>query len=321
MGKPDIPGVSTAEMQRIMDEIPREIIVPAFNELSDEAAAALEERYTKQETDEKINQKIVDIGTGDMAKAVYDPSDSGIDITVQNYFCNKQGTVYALVGSGAVGRCKIPAAWSDGDSFTVNGEEVPAYCGADAVDGDCIVEGRWVLFTFDGERLDFNGGGGLSSSKLAQATATPDDVPTGLTFYTAGSKEMQTGKLPVRGDWSATITPGGQVTVPPGRHSGNGKVTASHDHIGTAYFKFPSVSTGLNNYTMRVDTGHKILGMATGRVIDHRSYIWSEETSSTVSYNNFLVDVSYSGGVITARVTLANVSTTLAGGFTLAYMY
>ena len=35
VGRPDTPGVDTAEMQRILDEIPREIIVPAFNELVD----------------------------------------------------------------------------------------------------------------------------------------------------------------------------------------------------------------------------------------------------------------------------------------------
>lgn len=39
VGKPDTPGVSTAEMQRIMDEIPREVIVPAFNKLVDELNA------------------------------------------------------------------------------------------------------------------------------------------------------------------------------------------------------------------------------------------------------------------------------------------
>lgn len=33
VGKPDTPGYSTAEMQRVMDEIPREVIVPAFNAL------------------------------------------------------------------------------------------------------------------------------------------------------------------------------------------------------------------------------------------------------------------------------------------------
>lgn len=36
IGKPDTPGVSTEEMQRILDEIPREVIVPKFNNLIDE---------------------------------------------------------------------------------------------------------------------------------------------------------------------------------------------------------------------------------------------------------------------------------------------
>ena len=35
VGRPDTPGVDTAEMQRILDEIPREVIVPAFNALVD----------------------------------------------------------------------------------------------------------------------------------------------------------------------------------------------------------------------------------------------------------------------------------------------
>ena len=36
VGRPDTPGVTTAEMQRILDEIPREVIIPAFNALVDE---------------------------------------------------------------------------------------------------------------------------------------------------------------------------------------------------------------------------------------------------------------------------------------------
>lgn len=40
VGKPDTPGVSTAEMQRILDEIPREVIVPAFNALGDQLEAS-----------------------------------------------------------------------------------------------------------------------------------------------------------------------------------------------------------------------------------------------------------------------------------------
>lgn len=71
------------------------------------------------------------------AFAEYDPAELGaVNVTVQLYTCKKEGKVYQLTGSGAVGRCKIPAAWASGDTWTVNGTTVPAYCGADAVDGD-----------------------------------------------------------------------------------------------------------------------------------------------------------------------------------------
>lgn len=185
-----------------------------------------------------------------------DPTGAGGgEVTVQPYTCEKKNGVYALVGSGVVGRCKIPASWAAGDSFTVNGVAVPAYCGADAVDGDTIVKGRWVLFFYDGTQLNFNGGGGLSTSKLALATATEGNVLAGNKFY-AGSKTIKEGTLtltgnvtadkmlegssgyandahsivkgnmPNRGSWGTTINPGGEATIPAGYHNGNGKVTA-----------------------------------------------------------------------------------------------
>lgn len=226
------------------------------------------------------------------AFAEYDPAELGaVNVTVQLYTCKKEGKVYQLTGSGAVGRCKIPAAWASGDTWKVNGTAVPAYCGADAVDGDTIVAGRWAIFTFDGQQLNFNGGGGLSSGKLARATAKASQVLDGVPFY-AGSKTLQKGtmrnngswpdadKLTLengklymykangyteggleavasllgdasasdimqgtaassskglhvagsivdRGNWSAQIVPGGKVTIPPGRHAGDGSVSAA----------------------------------------------------------------------------------------------
>lgn len=194
-------------------------------------------------------------GTAVMTKAQYDPAGGGVNICVQEYECTKSGKVYALEGSGAVGRFKVPAAWSAGDTWTVNGVTVPAYCGADAADGDCVVAGRWITFVYDGTRLDFNGGGGLSVGKLAQATATENDVLAGVPFY-AGDKTLKQGTLaltgnvtagamlegssgyasdphqkingniPVRGAWGVALTPGGSMVVPPGYHNGNGVVTA-----------------------------------------------------------------------------------------------
>ena len=126
VGRPDTPGVSTAEMQRIMDEIPREVIVPAFNALIDAltdktsaatlgitapegiagstvqevvnallayvnahkndqgnphaVTAAQVDAYTKKQTDDAINKKVTEIGSGDMAQAVYDPTGQRRDI-------------------------------------------------------------------------------------------------------------------------------------------------------------------------------------------------------------------------------------------------
>lgn len=135
------------------------------------------------------------------AFAEYDPAEPGaVNVTVQLYTCKKEGKVYQLTGSGTVGRCKIPAAWASGDTWTVNGTTVPAYCGADAVDGDTIVAGRWAIFTFDGQQLNFNGGGGLSSGKLAQATAKASQVLDGVPFY-AGSKTLQKGTMRNNGSW------------------------------------------------------------------------------------------------------------------------
>lgn len=185
-----------------------------------------------------------------------DPTGAGGDaVTVQPYTCEKKNGVYALVGSGTVGRCKIPASWAAGDSFTVNGAAVPAYCGADEVDGDTIVKGRWVLFFYDGTQLNFNGGGGLSASKLALATATEDNVLAGNKFYAGGktikegtlaltgdvtadkmlegssgyaddAHSIVAGSMPNRGSWGATLSPGGVATIPSGFHDGSGQVTA-----------------------------------------------------------------------------------------------
>ena len=177
---------------------------------------------------EKVKAELSQLhgGTAMMTKAQYDPAGGGVNICVQEYECTKSGSVYALVGEGAVGRFKVPAAWSAGDTWTVNGKAVPAYCGADAADGDSVVAGRWVLFTYDGSRLDFNGGGGLSASKLAQATAADTDVLTGKKYY-AGGKTIKEGKMPNRDSWGTTIAPGGAVTVPEGYHNGEGRVKAA----------------------------------------------------------------------------------------------
>lgn len=208
LGRPDTPGVDTTEMQRILDELPREVIVPAFNRLAEQleaadAAASLGARppeglpedtpataqgvleamqagaaehaartdnphavtaaqtgaYTKAETEEAIGRRVVEIGAGDMAQAVYDPARLGVDVTVQTYTHTRSGTVHNFAGSGANGRALMTADVQAGDTFAVNGEPVTAYMGTESAAGAMAGSqwnGRWVSFVFDGETLNLS---------------------------------------------------------------------------------------------------------------------------------------------------------------------
>lgn len=234
----------------------------------------------------------VENGTAAMLRSVYDPGDDGVNICVQEYECSKSGSVYALTGEGAVGRFKVPAAWSAGDTWTVNGKAVPAYCGADAADGDCVAAGRWITFVYDGTRLDFNGGGGLSASKLAQATAADTDVLTGKKYY-AGGKTIKEGKMPNRGSWGATLSPGGVATVPSGYHNGSGLVAA--------------VSLKTVTITMYTSCGDWTYTLPSGTLVGISNIAASgnspEIASLTISGNTVRVTWS-DNGVINRQITL-----------------
>lgn len=243
---------------------------------------------------EKVKAELSQLhgGTAMMTKAQYDPAGGGVNICVQEYECTKSGSVYALVGEGAVGRFKVPAAWSAGDTWTVNGVAVPAYCGADAADGDSVVAGRWVLFTFDGSRLDFNGGGGLSASKLAQATAADTDVLTGKKYY-AGGKTIRKGKMPNRGSWGATLSPGGVATIPSGFHDGSGQVTAVALKTVTI-----TMATSYGDWAYTLPSG-TLVGVSNIAATGNSPEI----ASLTISGNTVRVTWSYNG-VINRQITL-----------------
>lgn len=233
LGRPDTPGVDTTEMQRILDELPREVIVPAFNRLAEQleaadAAASLGTRppeglpegtpataqgvleamqagaaehaartdnphavtaaqtgaYTKEETEEAIGRRVVEIGAGDMAQAVYDPARLGVDVTVQTYTHTRSGTVHNFAGSGANGRALMTADVQAGDTFAVNGEPVAADMGTESATGAMAGSqwnGRWVSFVFDGETLNFKGGGGLPAADRAKLI--PGNIKAGVTFF------------------------------------------------------------------------------------------------------------------------------------------
>lgn len=109
------------------------------------------------------------------------------------YTHSKSGSTHNFTGAGSNGKALIKSAFAAGDKIAVNGKVVPAFFGADEVDD--LPVGRWVYFAFDGEQVNFKGGGGLGNAKLAGATATEENVVAGKTFF-AGDKAKKTGTLP-----------------------------------------------------------------------------------------------------------------------------
>ena len=160
--------------------------------------------YTKGQTDKAISDRISQIGSADMTQAMYDPTGRQRDIFayadslgVSTYTHTKMDNVHHFNGSGTSGRVKMTADVEAGDTVMLGGEEVPAYVGAetfaDALAGEPVT-GRWLTFTQDGTQINFNGGGGLSNTKLALATADTGDVISGKKFY-SGDKSLKTGSI------------------------------------------------------------------------------------------------------------------------------
>lgn len=158
--------------------------------------------YTKDQTEKAISDRISQIGSADMTQAVYDPTGRRRDIFayadslgVSTYTHTKMDNVHHFSGSGTSGRVKMTADVEAGDTVMLGGKEVPAYVGtetfADALAGEPVT-GRWLTFTQDGTQVNFNGGGGLSLTKLALATADTEDVIAGKMFY-SGDKTIKTG--------------------------------------------------------------------------------------------------------------------------------
>ena len=114
-----------------------------------------------------------------------------------------------------------------------DGTTLPAYIGTEdfgaALDGE-PVSGKWLTFTQDGTQVNFKGGGGLSSSKLAAADAEPGEVLEGVKYF-AGDKTLKTGTMPNQGA-KTIMYAGSDVAIPAGFHNGSGKVTVDGGNQG-----------------------------------------------------------------------------------------
>lgn len=188
------------ENKNIFDKLP-ELIAKKHNIL---VAHVNDNIYTKSQTDEAIAQRVVDIGASDMTKVVYDKDNNGCVDKADNGIFDYIQSENNLTGTGENGKFKATSAGVK-DRFVVNGKSYNV-----RQNGETSIElasNAWYTFILDdtNNTINFNGGGGLSNSKLTLATAVQSDVTLGKTFY-AGNKELKTGTKPLSEGVSGTFT-------------------------------------------------------------------------------------------------------------------
>lgn len=121
-GMPDVPGLSTSEMQAKLEEIVRDVVIPAFN---DNALNT----YDKIEVAAQISQKIIEIGAGDMTKSIYDPKGGARQVAFYDELLNLThpiGSIYtstvatepSTLFGGTWQRIKDSFLLAAGDTYT-----------------------------------------------------------------------------------------------------------------------------------------------------------------------------------------------------------
>lgn len=92
MGLPDVPALSTAEMQAKLEQTTREVVIPHFNAVLQQLETELQQRPLQTEVTQQIDQQVQAVGAGDMAKSVYDPQGKNSDV-----FAVASGTASGMV--------------------------------------------------------------------------------------------------------------------------------------------------------------------------------------------------------------------------------
>lgn len=115
VGQPDVPGLSTREMQESVEYMPRNLLLPKLNEV----VGAVNQCYTKAEADKAIAGKVTEIGAGDMAQAVYDPNGEGLNFTDLRTTMQQAAVLQTDVGNLKCAAVSLPVdGWNDTAPYT-----------------------------------------------------------------------------------------------------------------------------------------------------------------------------------------------------------
>lgn len=204
-------------------------------------------------------------GAGDMMMNTYDPDGDGVvsrseisDNGVFTYTHNSNG----LTGSGANGKFKCTVSGTV-STIKVNGASCSVKCGGE--NSMELVAGSWYSFILDGTTVNFRGGGGgLTDSKLAQATATADKVLAPYTFY-SGDKTIKTGTMPTHmQNQAGSVYDSGQQgalffrNIPEGYYAGGG---AQYPYRPEIYAAYADVAAAIGLTADKIVEGQQVLGI------------------------------------------------------------
>lgn len=115
VGQEDIPTLGVREMQESVEYMPRNLLLPKLNEV----VGAVNQCYTKAETDKAIGDKMTEIGAGDMAKAVYDPNGEGLNFTDLRTTMQQAAVLKTDVGNLKCAAVSLPVdGWNDTAPYT-----------------------------------------------------------------------------------------------------------------------------------------------------------------------------------------------------------
>ena len=175
VGQPDVPGLSTREMQESVEYMPRNLLLPKLNEV----VGAVNQCYTKAEADKAIAGKVTEIGAGDMTQAVCGPNGEGLNFTDLRTAMRQVDKLQTDVNNLKYAYVSLPASgWSGSAPYTQT-VSVPDMT-ADWVPGIPIIVFWSDNVPLDTLRNDTEALGYIKMITSAEGTLTftaPDDLP------------------------------------------------------------------------------------------------------------------------------------------------